>query len=103
MLLHCVFLRFADTHGPEARRAVLRALGEIRPEVDGMLDYRFGRNLDFEGKSPDHREGFVVTFRDRDAHLAYERHPRHAALGARLVDMCVGGADGIVVYDLEVG
>lgn len=102
MLVHCVFLNLSDTSNPEACMAVLEDLGGLRHEVDGLLDYRYGPNLDFEGKSPDHGAGFVVTFRDRAAHLAYERHPRHVELGGRLVAMCEGGAAGIVVYDLEV-
>lgn len=102
MLAHCVFLRFSESWDTEARMEVLRALGELTDEIDGMLEFHYGPNLDFEGKTPDHREGFIVMFRDRDAHLAYERHPRHAELGARLVEMCVGGADGIMVYDLDL-
>jgi hypothetical protein len=102
MLVHCVFLNFSDECAADERMAVLRALGELKDEVDGILGYSYGPNRDFEGKSPDHNEGFIVTFRDREAHLAYERHPRHVELGGRLVEMCVGGADGIVVYDLEI-
>ena len=101
MLLHCVFLQFSNQYGRDERMEVLRDLGALTAEVDGMLDFYYGRNLDFEDKTPDHKDGFVVMFRDREAHLAYERHPQHVALGARLVEMCVGGADGILVYDIE--
>ena len=103
MLLHCVFLNFRGDV-PEAEKAeILTALGALKSEVDGFLDYAWGPNLDFEAKSPDHGMGFVCTFRDRAAHLAYERHPRHVELGGRLVAGCVGGAEGIVVYDLDIG
>ncbi len=100
MLLHCVFLQFSDGYGEAERTDVLRELSKLTDEVDGMLQFHYGRNLDFENKTPDHKDGFVVFFRDREAHLAYERHPQHVSLGGRLVEMCVGGADGIVVYDL---
>ena len=103
MLAPCVFLNFSDLHDTDARMAVLKALGDLKDEVDGLLAYHYGPNLDFENKSPDHSEGFVVMFRDRAAHLAYETHPRHVELGGKLVDMCVGGADGIIVYDIECG
>lgn len=80
---------------------VICRLGELVDEIDGMLNFRGGPNRDFENKSPEYSHGFVVTFRDRAAHLAYERHPRHVELGARLVSMCRGGAEGIVVYDID--
>jgi hypothetical protein len=102
MLAHCVFLNFSDAYSSDERMEVLRALGGLKDEVDGIVGYSYGPNRDFEGKSLDHNEGFIVTFRDRQAHLDYERHPRHVELGGRLVAMCVGGVDGIVVYDLEI-
>ena len=101
MLAHCVFLNFSASHDAAARLSVLRALGALSDEVNGMLAFHYGPNLDFEAKTPDHKDGFIVFFRDREAHLAYERHPKHVALGARLVEMCVGGADGILVYDID--
>ncbi|MDJ0820998.1 MAG: Dabb family protein [Paracoccaceae bacterium] len=101
MLAHCVFLNFAESHDTNSRMSVLSALGELVDEVDGMLSFHYGPNLDFEAKTPNHSDGFIVFFRDREAHLAYERHPKHVALGARLVSMCVGGAEGILVYDID--
>lgn len=101
MLAHCVFLNVADDQSADAPEEVLRALGELRNEVDGMLGYEWGPNRDFEEKTPDYTYGFVVMFRDREAHLAYERHPKHVELGGRLVAMCKGGADGITVFDLD--
>ena len=102
MLLHCVFLNVRPGTDPAHRDAVIAALGDLQSEVDGMIGYAWGPNRDYESKTPDHQHGFVCTFTDRDAHLAYERHPTHQRLGAQLVAMCVGGADGILVYDLEV-
>ncbi|MEM1428253.1 MAG: Dabb family protein [Pseudomonadota bacterium] len=100
MLAHCVFLDFAKEHDTEARMAVLRGLERLGDEVDGMLAFHYGPNRDFEHKTPAHTEGFIVMFRDRDAHLEYERHPKHVELGGQLVAMCNGGADGILVYDI---
>lgn len=101
MLIHCVFLNVKPGHDTADTEAVLEGLGDLKSEVDGMLDYKCGPNRDFENKTPDYPYGFVVTFRDRDAHLAYEKHPKHIELGGRLVGMCVGGAHGIAVYDIE--
>ncbi|WP_230374289.1 Dabb family protein [Pontivivens ytuae] len=102
MLLHCVFLNFSERYGRAERLEVLRAIAALVPLIDGLEAVEFGVNIDVEGKSPDHEEGFVARFRDRAALAAYAEHPEHRALGARLVEMCEGGADGIVVYDLEL-
>ncbi len=102
MLLHCVFLDFDVEHPREARLEVLRAIAELVPLINGLEAVELGVNIDMEGKSPDHGEGFVARFRDRAALATYAAHPEHVKLGARLVAMCRGGAAGIVVYDLEL-
>ena len=101
MLKHCVFVNLKEDVDAEAREAVLSGFGTLVGEIDGMLDYCRGPNLDFEAKSPEYSWGFIVTFQDRAAHLAYEQHPRHKELGAKLVAMCKGGHDGILVFDLQ--
>lgn len=102
MLLHCVFCHFDPSAAPAARMALLEELAVFSRGLDGVEAFDYGPNLDYENKSPNHSEGFVIRFRDRAAHLAYDAHPRHQELGARLCAMCVGGAAGVVVYDLEV-
>jgi len=101
MLLHCVFCSIRSDADPAALQTVMEELGSLMAEVDGMLEFRHGPNRDYEFKSPRHPYGFVIIFRDRDAHLAYDGHARHKAAGARLVELCDGGYDGIVVYDIE--
>ena len=103
MLLHCVFCALRPDADPEELRTVMGDLAALRSEVEGMLEFRHGPNRDYEGKSARFGHGFVIAFRDRDAHLAYDRHPRHRDAGARLVALCEGGYDGIMVYDLETG
>ncbi len=102
MLRHCVFVQFKSDFSRRERLEALAAFAPIVAEVDGMLGFEFGPNLDFEAKSQAHAEGFIATFRDRTAHLAYEAHPIHVAAGARLVAMAEGGHDGILVFDLDV-
>jgi Stress responsive A/B Barrel Domain len=103
MLLHCVFCAIrADAEMAELA-AVMDELAALQPEVDGFLEFRHGPNRDYEQKSPRHGHGFVIAFRDREAHLAYDAHPRHKAAGSRLIALCEGGYEGIVVYDLEAG
>jgi hypothetical protein len=70
-------------------------------DLPGFASFTHGPNRDFEAKSPDHPYGFICTFADADALGTYAVHPDHQALGGRLVALC-GGADGIMVIDLEV-
>lgn len=102
MLKHCVFVQFKPEHAQAARDAVLAGFAKVSEDVPGMLDYCYGPNRDFENKSAVYRDGFIVTFTDRDAHLAYEAHPLHQEIGSKMVEMCEGGHAGIIVFDLEV-
>lgn len=101
MLIHCVFVNFRAEVEAKTRSEILGGFGTLVGVVDGMIDYAFGPNLDFENKSPDFADGFIVTFRDRAAHLAYESHPQHVELGGKLVGLCEGGHDGILVFDIQ--
>ncbi|WP_169791213.1 Dabb family protein [Rubellimicrobium mesophilum] len=101
LLLHCVFCAVRSDADPGELRFVMAELEALRAVVEGMLDFRHGPNRDYEAKSEGHPYGFVIAFRDRAAHMSYDGHPRHKAAGARLVALCEGGADGIVVYDIE--
>lgn len=103
MLKHCVFLSLRSqdemAHVEEAMRLLERLVGK----VDGMVDFASGPNRDYENKSQAYHYGFVVTFADRAAHLAYERHPDHVRAGGMLVASCRGGHEGIFVADIETG
>lgn len=101
MLIHCVFLNVKPEISDDEITSIMAGLGELVGEVPGMVNLWLGPNRDYEAKSPDHKHGFVVLFEDREAHIAYENHQKHKELGGRLVASCVGGADGIVVYDIE--
>ena len=102
MLIHCVFC----TIRPDANRGDLAAVYDVFAGlvsvIDGMISFDAGPNRDFELKSPQFTDGFVVRFASRAAHLAYDGHPLHKAAGARLIGLCAGGYAGITVFDLEV-
>ena len=101
MLKHCVFLAVR----PDAMAGLpetMALLSGLKAKVPGMVDFAHGPNRDYEGLSAGWSHGFVISFTDRDAHLAYERHPDHVAAGAALVAACKGGIAGIMVFDLEV-
>ncbi len=103
MIRHCVMLRLLpDTDSNDLDRVMLD-LAELVTRLDGCSGFVAGPNRDFEDKSPDFPYGFTLDAADADALARYAGNPEHQALGARLVQMCQGGGDGIVVFDIQVG
>lgn len=100
MIRHVVMLRLRDDHDPAELAAALDALGKLVGKIEGFLCFAHGPNIDAEGKSPCYPHGFLCDFADRAALDRYADDPRHRAIGVRLVDLCKGGPEGIMVYDL---
>lgn len=101
MIKHCVFVNFRTELTREARTGIFVRLAELVGEVNGMVDFTYGPNRDFEKKSPGYSDGFVATFTDAAALAGYANYPKHVALGNALVSMCEGGAEGLIVFDIE--
>jgi hypothetical protein len=101
MLQHCVFLNLKSPAETATVREAMMLLSGLVGEVAGMIDFVEGPNRDFEKRSEGYSHGFIVTFVDRAAHLAYERHADHVQAGGLLVDACKEGVKGIFVADLE--
>lgn len=103
MLLHCVYCDFPSDIAKARIQGIFDQFASLVGVIPGMTDFSSGENLDFEGKSGAYRYGFVCTFEDRAAHLAYEAHPIHVAAGRELIAICNNGYDGIIVFDLATG
>lgn len=95
-------LQLKPGHDPEELRAVMQALGDIAIRLPGCGNFVFGPNRDFEAKSPDHPFGFTLDFNSEADLTRYANDNMHRRLGARLVDLCVNGTEGIMVFDLEM-
>ncbi len=98
MILHIVACALRPDHDAAELAAVMAGLAAL--PLDDFAAFHHGPNIDAEGKSPGHPYGFVCTFTDRAALDRYAADPGHRALAARLVALCAGGGDGIVVYDI---
>lgn len=101
MILHCVFCKIAPDAAPDEVNAVFQGLAQLCETLDGALSFQAGPNRDFEEKSKEFKAGFVIHFHDKDALDTYAMHPIHKALGNRLCDLTEGGADGIIVFDID--
>ena len=103
MIEHLVALHLAPDHDAAKLRAVMQGLAGLTGRIEGMIGFAHGPNRDFEGRSAPYGYGFVARFADVRAHHAYLEDPGHKALGAELTALCAGGAQGILVVDLDTG
>ncbi|MEM6759325.1 MAG: Dabb family protein [Pseudomonadota bacterium] len=103
MIRHCVFLNLADGEVEATLITVMQELSALVTQLDGCEGFQHGLNRDFESKSQAYDYGFVFDAVDAAALQRYAQHPTHQALGQRLVALCRGGADGIMVFDIDTG
>ena len=102
MIRHIVLLRFKPDV-TEAHVAELFAeLHRIDGKVLGLLAITSGKSESPEQMERGYMHGFIVDFTDWDALQAYQDHPEHQLLGARLTQASIGGKDGILCFDLPV-
>ena len=101
MIQHIVMLSLKHDASSDALADVMAGLAALGQTLDGFNGFQHGPNRDFEGKSQDYPYGFVCTFADHAALTRYAHNADHKALGARLVALCAGGGDGIMVMDIE--
>lgn len=100
MIRHLVLLRFRPVVTEADRAALMADLDALRAHLPGMLSFTALTNV-----SPEEpvvhgfRDGFAIDLADAAARDAYLADPAHRAAGARLVAACVGGAEGILVFD----
>ena len=102
MLKHCVFLNFKSNVTKSKQFELIKSLSSLKNKIDGIVDFDYGNNLDFEQKSSEYNSGFIVTFDCYKTLREYNEHPEHILLGSKLVSMCKGGHQGIIVFDLEI-
>ena len=101
MIKHCVFLNFKSETSESEQFDIFEGLSNLKNQIEGLNDFEYGNNLDFEQKSADYNSGFIASFENHQALLEYNEHPEHALLGSKLVSMCKGGHQGIIVFDIE--
>lgn len=102
MILHAVYCDFLPTIENDQKQSIFNKLSALCDRLDGVLSFDAGPNRDFEGKSQKFSDGFIIKFTDVAALQNYANHKDHLILGGELCSMCTGGANGIIVFDLEV-
>ena len=102
MIRHIVLIKFnADLTEP-AIAALFTELHQIQGKIPGLIGITSGRSESPEQMERGYLHGFIADFIDWDALQAYQDHPDHQRLGAKLVAAAVGGKQGILCFDLAV-
>ena len=102
MILHCVFYHFPT--GSRHRNSGKRSCKSLRALVSRLTVFwvsNMARTVTLRRNHQGYDSGFVIRFTSQEALATYANHPTHQALGKRLCDLVQGGADGIIVFDLE--
>lgn len=102
MIRHIVLIRFKPEVSEETIAGLFDELKAIETKLPGLLALSAGRSESPEKMERGHMHGFTADFADWDALQAYQDHPDHKALGAKLVANAVDGINGILVFDYEL-
>lgn len=103
MIKHVVLIKFKAEVDADARQALYQTIADLEQFVEGWLGYAAGGNVSPEvGMDKGYNGGFIIDFKDEETRDAYLIHPAHQAAGAKLVAAAEAGADGIVVFDINV-
>lgn len=102
MIRHIVLIRFRPDVSEARITDLFAELKSIEGKVPGLLSISAGRSESPEKMERGHMHGFTVDFADWEALQAYQDHPDHKVLGAKLVAHAVDGIDGILVFDYRL-
>ncbi|MBY6136700.1 Dabb family protein [Nocardioides marinus] len=100
MIRHIVLIRFREDITAAEVADIFAELHQIEAQIPGLVSITSGRSESPEKIERGYMHGFIADFTDWAALEAYQVHPAHKKLGARLVENAIGGLDGILVFDL---
>lgn len=95
MLVHIVCFKYKREVDGEARREHRERLRSLA-DIDGIVDLKVGEDVVHSARSYD--TGLLITFRDRAALDAYQKHPRHIPVAQFGPAYC----EGVVAVDFEI-
>jgi hypothetical protein len=95
MLLHLVSFKYKADADPAARAEHRRRLAALQ-DLDVLVDLKVGE--DVVGSPRSYDTGLAITFPDRAALDAYQKHERHVPVAQFGVSLC----EHIVAVDFEI-
>lgn len=103
MIRHIVLIRF-QPQVTEAEIAVMfSAIPVLAARLPGVVAHAAGRSESPEKIERGYLHGFTIDFASWAALQGYADDPDHKAFGGSLVAHALGGIDGILVFDLDMG
>ena len=101
MIRHIVALNFTDGTSDEVKQGIYDDLAALK--IDGIVDFQARKNVSVEDAVVrGFWDLFWFDFRDVAVRDAYLANAEHQAIGTRIVANCAGGADGVLVMDVEI-
>ena len=94
-LLHLVCFKYTASVSVEAQNDHRARLAVLK-DIDGITSFKVGADVVRSPRSYD--TGVAITFVDRAALDAYQKHPRHVPVAQHGVSLC----DHIVAVDFEI-
>ncbi len=98
---HVVLLKFKKETSPEKIKDILHGVGNLRNQIQGILDFSAGPYASPEGLHRGYTHGFVMTFRDAAARDMYLPDPAHRGVVEMLLPELEGGVSGVLAFDYE--
>lgn len=100
---HIVFCRFRHEVSAASRFVFFEQIRRLT-EIPGICfsNFQSGPNVSPEGYGMSFSDGFMMDFASLNDCFAYLAHPTHQAIGARLLEALEGGAQGLLVFDIDL-
>lgn len=103
MIRHFVLLRFRDDVSQETKVSIYQELDALRGHIPGIRHFQAGPNMSIEHDLiRGFHDAFWFDFEDAGVRDIYLADGAHQAVGARIVAHTVGGADGVIVVDMDI-
>ncbi|MEQ5775865.1 MULTISPECIES: Dabb family protein [unclassified Thalassospira] len=102
MIRHIVLVQVPYHADPVETAAVFSGMKEIAENVEGMLGFVGGRNLDKDGLHQGFTHAFTIDFVDIAARDAYVVGLDEKQIGHRLTKLAQGGLGGIMVMNTAI-
>jgi len=102
MIRHIVLIKFRPDVSEATIADLFDELHQIEKELPGLIGITSGRSDSPEKMERGYMHGFIVDFENWADLQAYQDHPAHQDLGAKLTAHAEQGKNGILCFDLPV-
>jgi hypothetical protein len=103
MIRHIVLVRFQPQVSEAEIAGMFAAIPKLAAKLPGVVAFASGRSESPEKIERGYLHGFTIDFASWADLQTYADDPDHKVFGGQLVAHAVGGIDGILVFDLDIG